>query len=303
MQTQKWLYFATQADEANLNGIDDAVCLPVEKLVSIAPSANNAVTMTFKSIVGNDALIANDTVVLTTVVGDAFEVANELVRYINGSKSKDGFIVIADDTVISDHADAALADLNIKATYAHPSITGVASINVNQFALSSNQYPTLDLTPALHPSFPLNEPVDTGAFTVNHHYNITTTASRDWKIPSSANGQMGDWISIFYTAAIGDGNAHNFTTLDTEYSQGSILHVRSGSSDGTNPNVRIGVVDISASAQDVINITGATNGDGGVGTKLLFRNVTGGVNGWACEVVVEGQGDTSVASADTGFTS
>ena len=45
------------------------------------------------------------------------------------------------------------------------------------------------------------------------------------------------------------------------------------------------------------------SGDGGVGTKLLFRNVTGGVNGWACEVVVEGQGDTSVASADTGFTS
>jgi hypothetical protein len=298
MKTQKWLYFATQADEANLNGIDDAVCLPVERLVSIAPSANNAVTMTFKSIVGNDALIANDTVVLTTVVGDAFEVAGELVRYINGSKSKDGFIVIADDTVISDHADAALADLNIKATYAHPSITGVASINVNQFALSSNQYPTLDLTPALHPSFPLSEPVDTGAFTVNHHYNITTTASRNWKIPSSANGQMGDWISIFYTAAIGDGNAHNFNTLDTAYSQGSILHVRSGSS-----AARIGVVDISSSAEDTINITGATNGDGGVGTKLLFRNVTGGINGWACEVVVEGQGDTSVASADTGFTS
>jgi hypothetical protein len=298
MQTQKWLYFATQADEANLNGIDDAVCLPVDRLVSIAPSANNAVTMTFESIVGNDALIANDTVVLTTVVGDAFEVANELVRYINGSKSKDGFIVIADDTVISDHADAALADLNIKATYAHPSITGVASINVNQFALSGNQYPNIDLTPVLHPQFPLTTPVDTGAFTVNYHYNINVAASRTWKLPLSSAGKMGDWISVFYTGAIGNGNVHTYSTLDTQFSAGSILHVRSGSS-----ATRIGVVDISTTAEDNISITGATNGDGGVGTKLLFRNINGGSNGWACEVVVEGQGDTSVASADTGFTS
>jgi hypothetical protein len=298
MQTQKWLYFATQADEANLNGIDDAVCLPVDRLVSIAPSANNAVTMTFESIVGNDALIANDTVVLTTVVGDAFEVANELVRYINGSKSKDGFIVIADDTVISDHADAALADLNIKATYAHPSITGVASINVNQFALSGNQYPNIDLTPVLHPQVPLATPVDTGAFTVNYHYNINVAASRTWKLPLSSAGKMGDWISVFYIGAIGNGNVHTYNTLDTQFSAGSILHVRSGSS-----ATRIGVVDISTTADDNISITGATNGDGGVGTKLLFRNINGGLNGWVCEVVVEGQGDTSVASADTGFTS
>jgi hypothetical protein len=298
MQTQKWLYFATQADEANLNGIDDAVCLPVDRLVSIAPSANNAVTMTFESIVGNDALIANDTVVLTTVVGDAFEVANELVRYINGSKSKDGFIVIADDTVISDHADAALADLNIKATYAHPSITGVASINVNQFALSGNQYPNIDLTPVLHPQVPLATPADTLPFTVNYHYNINVAASRTWKLPLSSAGKMGDWISVFYIGAIGDGNVHTYNTLDTQFSVGSILHVRSGSS-----ATRIGVVDISTTADDNISITGATNGDGGVGTKLLFRNINGGLNGWVCEVVVEGQGDTSVASADTGFTS
>ena len=298
MQTQKWLYFAKQADEANLNGIDDAVCLPVDRLVSIAPSANNAVTMTFESIVGNDALIANDTVVLTTVVGDAFEVANELVRYINGSKIKDGFIVIADDTVISDHVDAALADLSIKATYAHPSITNVASINVNQFALSGDQYPNIDLTPVLHPQVPLATPANTLAFTVNYHYNINVSASRTWKLPLSSAGKMGDWISVFYIGAIGNGNVHTYNTLDTQFSVGSILHVRSGSS-----ATRIGVVDISTSAEDNISITGATNGDGGVGTKLLFRNINGGLNGWVCEVVVEGQGDTSVASADTAFTS
>lgn len=298
MQTQKWLYFATQADEANLNGIDDAVCLPVDRLVSIAPSANNAVTMTFESIVGSDALVPNDTVVLTTVVGDAFEVANELVRYINGSKSKDGFIVIADDTVISDHADAALADLNIKATYAHPSITGVASINVNQLALSGNQYPDLDLTPVLHPSVALVTPAHLGYFTVNYHYLINDAGSMTWKLPLSSAGNKGDWISVLYTGAIGDGNTHTYSTLDTQFEVGSVLHVRSGSS-----ATRIGVVDISTIADDKISITGATNGDGGVGTKLMFRNINGGLNGWVCEVVVEGQGDTSVASASTGFTS
>ena len=287
MKIQKWLYFATQADEANLNGYNDAICLPADNLVSIAPSANNEVTMSFKSVLNNDPMAPYDTVVLNTVVGDAFEVANELVRYINTTAPTDGFITIADDVVTQDPGDAAIA-----AIYAHRSITSCGAINIASVNAS-----TLDQPLTLHPTIATSEPSNAGTFAVNTHTVVTTTAVRAWRIPSAAAGRAGDWISILYTAAIGDGNAHSFTTTtDTIYVAGSTIRIPSGSADA-----RVGVVDVAGANDNVITITGATNGDGGVGTRLMLRNLTGEANGWAVECVVEGQGTTAVASADSFF--
>lgn len=287
MKIQKWLYFATQADEADLNGYNDAICLPADNLVSIAPSANNAVTMSFKSVLNNDPMAPYDTVVLNTVVGDAFEVANELVRYINTTAPTDGFITIADDVVTQDPGDATIA-----AIYAHRSITSCGTINIASAVAS-----TLDQPLTFHPTTAAAEPANAGTFAVNTHTIVTTTAARNWKIPSAAAGRAGDWISILYTAAIGNGNAHTFTTTtDTIYVGGSAIRIPSGSADA-----RIGVVDIASANDNVINITGATNGDGGIGTRLMLRNLTGELNGWAVECVVEGQGTTAVASADSVF--
>ena len=292
MKVKKWLYFATQADEANLNGADDAACLPAENLVSISPTANNRVTMYFKSVGNNDPLGKYDSVVLETVVGDAFEVANELVRYINASIPHDGFVVVADDVAIQDPGDAVLTP-----TYLHTSITGVNAINVTTIMGASSLNSS-------YKSFPQRmiageaavQPGDTATLTVNTNYRFNTGATRAYNIPSCAAGRAGDYISILYTARIDNGAAHTFTTTtDANYLPGSIIRVPPGS------GARSGFIDLSTTDDNIITITGADDGDGGIGTRLMFKNMTGEVDGWAVECIVEGEDDNNAATASTVF--
>ena len=287
MQTKKWLYFATQADEANLNGIDDVVCLPADNLVSISPTANNTVALYFKSVKDNSPLGAYDSVVLDTVVGDAFEVANELVRYINKTAPTDGFIVVADDTVVQDPGDA-----DIPAVYAHGSITGVNAINVSNDVITKH-----DFGWGLHVGVaPTAQPGDASTLAVNTHYSFGTGSALGYRIPAATAGRAGDWISVLYTARINNGAAHTFTTTtDTAYALGSLIRVAAG------PSARSGFVDIATTDDNIITITGADDGDGGIGTRLMFRNLTGLANGWAVECVVEGEDDCTAATADTLF--
>ena len=290
MENKNMLYFRTQADEANNNGIDDSVCLPAANLVSISPTANNTVAMYFKSVKSNDHLAEHDVVVLDTVVGDAFEVAEALIQYVNSGPNNDGFVVIADDMTTTDSATAALADLTVSPTYAHPSITGVNAITVSQDVLSKHDYPM-----ALHYGV-VPTGIAAGALTVNSHYTNNETAAKAYTIPSAAAGRAGDWISILYIADIGNGNAHTYTTTtDTAYALGS--HVIVPGQDAT----RVTVVDTATTNDNIFTITGLTNGDGGKGTRIMLRNMTGEANGWGIEAVVQGQGAMSAASADTVF--
>jgi len=287
METKKWLYFATQADEANLNGIDDVVCLPADNLVSISPTANNTVALYFKSVKDNSPLAAYDSVVLDTVVGDAFEVANELVRYINKTAPTDGFIVVADDVTTQDPGDA-----TITAVYAHRSITGVNAINISADVLTKH-----DFGWGLHVGItPTAQPSDDATLAVNTHYNFATGSALSYRIPAATAGRAGDWISILYTARINDGVAHDFTTTtDTSFALGSLIRVPAG------PSARSGFIDVAVAADNVLTITGANDGDGGIGTRLMLRNLTGKINGWAVECIVEGEDDCTAASADTIF--
>ena len=292
MENQKWLYFAAVPDEVNLNGIDDCVALPAKNLISISPTANNRVTMYFESVQNCDPLGAPDTVVLETIVGDAFEVANAIVRFINASVPHDGFITIADDVTTTDHVTTALADLTVSPQYCHGSITGVNSINISSDVTSVHDYGW-----GLHAGVtPTVQPADTSTLVVNNHYVFGTGAARGYRIPAAADGRAGDWISVVYSANITDEANHTFTTTtDAAYIYGSIIRVIGN--DGT----RVGVVDTSGSGDNIVTIAGLTNGDGGIGTRVMFRNMTGEVDGWAVECVVEGQGAQNVASADTAF--
>ena len=58
----------------------------------------------------------------------------------------------------------------------------------------------------------------------------------------------------------------------------------------------VATTDESTTNDDVITITGATDGDGGIGTTLKFVNMTGTANGWAAYVVVEGRDDNDAAA-------
>lgn len=120
------------------------------------------------------------------------------------------------------------------------------------------------------------------ALSVNTYYKSIAAATA-MTIPSAAASSIGDFISVYYITAIGNGNAHSYTTTtDTAFALGS-----------TATRIGGGVAskgDLSVAADNVLTITGHTNGDGGVGTTVRLVNVTGATNGWAIEAITTNQG-------------
>ena len=53
-----------------------------------------------------------------------------------------------------------------------------------------------------------------------------------------------------------------------------------------NDSTRPGVVDEATTNDNILTITGLTDGDGGIGTTLKFVNLTGAANGWAVEATI-----------------
>ena len=133
------------------------------------------------------------------------------------------------------------------------------------------------------------------ALSVNTHYQSIAAATA-MTIPSAAAGKAGDWITVVYDVAAGNTNAHTYTTTtDTAYALGSTIRTSSGS--GAS---RVPTSDVSVAADNVITITGDTNGDGGVGTYVRFVNVSGDTLGWAADVLVGTHG-TGVEAATAAF--
>jgi len=284
MEKEKWLFFRSQADEANNDGIDDSVCLPASRLRTISPTSDTVVTMYFDSVKSNTEAhetVTMDSVALTVTQGDAFEVCNELVRYINSAPHSDGFIVIADDMTTTDGTGSGLsptADETVLAKYAHPSISGVATITIGNARKIFN-LPSLGTGAAALTAISATE------LSVNTHYKGSVSTALAMTIPSAAAGRAGDWITVTYTAAINNGAAHTYTTTtDTAYSLGSIIRALPGADD--NDGTRVGAVDEATTNDNILTITGLTDGDGGIGTTLKFVNLTGAANGWAVEATI-----------------
>tara|TARA_R110000824_G_scaffold35910_1_gene112063 strand:+ start:1138 stop:1737 length:600 start_codon:yes stop_codon:yes gene_type:complete len=121
------------------------------------------------------------------------------------------------------------------------------------------------------------------ALSVNTYYKSIAAATA-MTIPSAAAGNIGDFITVYYSVAIGNGNAHSYTTTtDTTFALGSTAQ-RTG---GAQPSKG----DLAVAADNVLTITGATNGDGGLGTTVKFVNMTGTTNGWAVEAITYNQGN------------
>jgi len=281
------LYFRGDPDEANTGTLATQLCVPAANLVSISPASDTTLTLTFKSIRNNhdshNERIAHDEVTLTITEGDAFEVMEAIMQSINSNPHHDGFLVIADETITSDSAVAALNDKPLTAKFIHPSIASVAITSVGSY-LYSARFPDF----GVGGGEPTN--ISATALSVNTHYQSIAAATA-MTIPSAAAGKAGDWITVFYDVKAGDGNAHTYTTTtDTTFSLGSTIRTASGSHADRIPRA-----DIAVAGDAVITITGATNGDGGQGTYLKFVNVSGGTNGWACEVYVTAQGTGIVA--------
>ena len=282
----RMLFFRDQADEASVNGIDDQLCIPLDRLVSMQPGSTTTIDMLFRSVKNNDLSHNNqlsyDKVVLTVTQGDVQEVLDALVQLFNKGPHSNGFIVVADDCATTDSATSSLDDVAINTVYAHPSISGVASITVAD-KLFRTDLPSIGTAGAAPTA------TAAGALAVNTHYTNAETAAKAYTIASAADSKAGDFITVTYTAAIGNTNAHTYTVADTNYAPGSML-IRSGGS-------AAGKVDVSTTNDDIITITGATNGDGGIGTTLRFVNKTGTTDGWSVEALTRSQGNGTTAGA------
>ena len=290
----KMLFFRDQADEASVDGIDDQLCIPASRFVSMSPASATTLDILFRSVKNNDlsnnSQLTYDKVTLTVTQGDIQEVMDALISYFNSGNNSDGFVVIADDCTTTDSATTALNDLTIGAVYAHPSISGVASITVADklYRVTVPEHGTGNVAPTALTA--------AGALSLNTHYQVNDTDAAAYTIPSAAAGRAGDWILVTYIAAIGNGALHTYTcTTDTQFALGSRIFVIG--EDAT----RIPVIDTSVADDDRVSITGLTNGDGGIGTTLKFVNTTGTTNGWSVYAKVEGQGAKSAASATTVF--
>jgi len=287
------LFFRTVANDDATDGIDDAVCLPASSLRSISPTSDTAVTMYFDSVKRNSAIhsdtIVMDSVVLNVTQGDTLEVCNELVRIVNSNPHSDGFIVIADDMTTTDSAVTALDNQTRTAKYAHPSIGSCGNITIGA-ATYNARFMDFGVGTAAPTNMSATE------LSVNTQYQSIAAATA-MTLPSAATGKAGDWINVYYNVAAGNTNAHTYTTHsdDSMYAPGSTIRTSSGS--GAS---RVPTSDVSVAADNVITITGDTNGDGGVGTYVRFVNVSGDTLGWAADVFVGTHG-TGVEAATAAF--
>ena len=129
-------------------------------------------------------------------------------------------------------------------------------------------------------------PLTSTELSVNTHYSGETATALAMTIPSAADGNIGDWITVFYTTDINDSTIHSYTTTtDTAFALGSTILRADGAV--------ASAADVSVAADNVLTIDADTNGDGGIGTTLKFVNMTGALNGWAVECVVRGRGNKS----------
>jgi len=287
------LFFRSQADEANVDGVDDQLCVPASRLVSMSPSSVTTIDMLFHSVKNNILMhndqLTYDKVTLTVTQGDVQEVLDTLVQKINAHPHSNGFLVIADDCATTDSATTALANVTIPTVYAHPSISGISAITVEDKLYTRAFLPSMGMGGAAMTA------ISATTLTVNKAYKGSVATNLAMVIPAAGAGKAGDWITVLYNGVINDGQVHTYSGVtDTNYALGSLIRVEAGADDADS--TRPAVVDLAVASDDVITLTGLTDGDGGIGTMLKFVNTSGTTNGWAVEVVVKGQGKQNAAS-------
>jgi len=137
MIIDKYLYFRTQADQANDDGIDDSLYLPARQITAIVPTSTTAITIFFESMyntfanVAEDLNVISDSVVVNCTAGKVKQVMEHLVRAINSNKLYgDGIIVVADDVTTTYLTSSAAADETVDAKVLDSGITSCGAITI-----------------------------------------------------------------------------------------------------------------------------------------------------------------------------
>ena len=137
MIIDKYLYFRTQADQNDDDGIDDSLYLPARQIRAIVPTSTTAITIFFESMyntfanVGEDLNVISDSVVINCTQGKVKQVMETLVRAINSNKLYgDGTITVADDVTTTYLTSAAGADETVSAKVLDSGITTCGAITI-----------------------------------------------------------------------------------------------------------------------------------------------------------------------------
>ena len=137
MINDKYLYFRTQADQADDDGIDDSLYLPARQIRAIVPTSTTAITIFFESMyntfanVAEDLNVISDSVVLNCTAGKVKQVMEHLVRAINSNHLYgDGIIVVADDVTTTYLTSSTSADETVDAKVLDSGITTCGAITI-----------------------------------------------------------------------------------------------------------------------------------------------------------------------------
>ena len=136
MIIDKYLYFRTQADQNDDDGIDDSLYLPARQIKAIVPTSTTALTIFFESMYntytgGANEVVTSDSVVVNCTQGKVKQVMETLVRAINSNKLYgDGTITVADDVTTTYLTSAAGADETVDAKVLDAGITNCGAITI-----------------------------------------------------------------------------------------------------------------------------------------------------------------------------
>ena len=102
---EKYLYFRTEATDADDDATGDSACFPASSLMGMQPTSDTALTLYFKSMLRRDptgsvdhanSLDNNDSVILTISANTHLAAMRAIVDAISGSNFP-SFIVVAND--------------------------------------------------------------------------------------------------------------------------------------------------------------------------------------------------------------
>ena len=136
MIIDKYLYFRTQADQDNDDGIDDSLYLPARQITALVPTSTTALTIFFESMYNNQGgsdneVVISDSVVINCTQGKVRQVMETLVRSINSNKLYgDGTITVADDVTTTYLTSPAGADETVSAKVLDSGITTCGAITI-----------------------------------------------------------------------------------------------------------------------------------------------------------------------------
>tara|TARA_R100001594_G_scaffold35291_1_gene64632 strand:+ start:64 stop:489 length:426 start_codon:yes stop_codon:yes gene_type:complete len=136
MIIDKYLYFRTQADQDNDDGIDDSLYLPARQITALVPTSTTALTIFFESMYNDQGgsdneVVISDSVVINCTQGKVRQVMETLVRSINSNHLyNDGIIIVADDVTTTYLTSSAAADETVSAQKLDGGITTCGAITI-----------------------------------------------------------------------------------------------------------------------------------------------------------------------------